>query len=348
MSKDSVHNLDHQKLSNFLDRNLPETGELIEVSKFGTGQSNPTYQLSTTTGKYVLRKKPPGKLLPSAHAVDREYRIIKALEKTSVPVPRTLMLCNDEEVIGTIFYVMDYVDGKIYWDPTLPDTKRSDRKEIYDQTVEIMTALHSIDVEKEGLLDFGKPGNYFQRQVGRWIKQYKAAETEEYKEIESLISWLEKNMPEDDGMISIVHGDYRLYNMIFSSSENKILALLDWELSTIGHPYADLAYQCMNWHIPKIGITPGLYGLDLDGTGIPTENEYVEAYCHKMRIDNIPNWSFYLAFGFFRLAGIAQGVYKRSIMGNASADNAKELGAAVPLLGQIALSIIKRENGVTL
>ena len=344
MEKDSVHSLDRQKLSDFLEKNLPETGTLEEISKFGTGQSNPTYQLRTTTGRYVLRKKPPGKLLPSAHAVDREYRIIKALEKTSVPVPRTLMLCNDEDIIGTIFYLMDYVDGKIHWDPTLPDVSSSDRNDIYGQTVDVLAALHSIDVGKEGLLDFGKPGNYFQRQVGRWIKQYKAAQTEEYKEIESLIAWLEKNMPEDDGMISIVHGDYRLYNMIFSRTENKILAVLDWELSTIGHPYADLAYQCMNWHIPKIGITPGLYGLNLDETGIPTENEYVDAYCQKMGINNIPNWSFYLAFGFFRLAGIAQGVYKRSIMGNASADNAQELGAAVPLLGKIALSIIDREN----
>jgi len=344
LEKDSVHSLDRQKLSDFLEKNLPETGTLEEISKFGTGQSNPTYQLRTTTGRYVLRKKPPGKLLPSAHAVDREYRIIKALEKTSVPVPRTLMLCNDEDIIGTIFYLMDYVDGKIHWDPTLPDVSSSDRNDIYGQTVDVLAALHSIDVGKEGLLDFGKPGNYFQRQVGRWIKQYKAAQTEEYKEIESLIAWLEKNMPEDDGMISIVHGDYRLYNMIFSRTENKILAVLDWELSTIGHPYADLAYQCMNWHIPKIGITPGLYGLNLDETGIPTENEYVDAYCQKMGINNIPNWSFYLAFGFFRLAGIAQGVYKRSIMGNASADNAQELGAAVPLLGKIALSIIDREN----
>jgi aminoglycoside phosphotransferase (APT) family kinase protein len=251
------------------------------------------------------------------------------------------MLCEDTDVIGTIFYIMDHVDGKIHWDPTLPDSNSNDRKEIYEQTVDVLAALHSIDVEKEGLMDFGKPGNYFERQVGRWIKQYRAAETEAYPEIESLISWLEKNMPDDDGMISIVHGDYRLYNMIFSHSENKILAVLDWELSTIGHPYADLAYQCMNWYIPKIGITPGLYGLNLEGTGIPTEEEYIESYCHKMGIDHIPNWAFYLAFGFFRLAGIAQGVYKRSIMGNASAKNAGELGAAVPILGKIANDIIQ-------
>ena len=341
MDNNSVHTIDQQRLSEFLKSSLPETGELMEISKFGTGQSNPTYLLVTTNGKYVLRKKPPGKLLPSAHAVDREHRIIKALEKTSVPVPRTLMLCEDEEVIGTIFYLMDHVDGKIYWDPTLPESDANDRKEIYQQTVDVLAALHSIDVEKEGLMDFGKPGNYFQRQVGRWIKQYRAAETETYKEIELLISWLNKNMPDDDGMISIVHGDYRLYNMIFSHSENRILAVLDWELSTIGHPFADLAYQCMSWYIPKIGITPGLYGLDLEGSGIPTENEYVESYCKKMGIEDIQNWSFYLAFGFFRLAGIAQGVYKRSIMGNASARNAGELGAAVPILGKIANEIIQ-------
>ena len=251
------------------------------------------------------------------------------------------MLCEDEDVIGTIFYLMDHVDGIIHWDPTLPESDSSDRNKIYQQTVDVLAALHSIDVEKEGLMDFGKPGNYFQRQVGRWIKQYRAAETDTYPEIESLISWLEKNMPDDDGMISIVHGDYRLYNMIFSHSGNKILAVLDWELSTIGHPFADLAYQCMNWYIPKIGITPGLYGLDLEGTGIPTEKEYVDSYCKKMGIDHIPNWSFYLAFGFFRLAGIAQGVYKRSIMGNASAKNAGELGAAVPILGKIANGIIQ-------
>ena len=191
MNKNSVHSLDHQKLSEFLESNLPETGELKEISKFGTGQSNPTYLLITTNGKYVLRKKPPGKLLPSAHAVDREYRIIKALESTSVPVPRTLMLCEDTEVIGTIFYLMDHVEGKIHWDPTLPDSNSNDRKEIYEQTVDVLAALHSIDVEKEGLMDFGKPGNYFERQVGRWISQYRAAETESYPEIESLITWLE-------------------------------------------------------------------------------------------------------------------------------------------------------------
>ena len=341
---DGVHTLDVEKLSDYLTQQLDEFTGIKKSKKFNTGQSNPTYLLETAEKKYVLRKKPPGELLPSAHAVDREYRIIKALEETKVPVPRTVFLCNDESIIGTIFYVMEFVDGRIFWDPTLPEIDENKRMKVYEETVRIMAELHKIDVEKSGLLDFGKPGNYFERQVGRWIKQYRAAETESYPEIETLIAWLEKTMPDDDGLISIVHGDYRLYNMIFDHREERMLALLDWELSTIGHPYADLAYQCMNWHIPQIGITPGLAGINLEKLGIPSEEDYVSNYCSKMGINSIPNWSFYLAFGFFRLAGIAQGVYKRSIQGNASADNAKELGAAVPILGEIALSIVGRDN----
>ena len=341
---DGVHTLDIEKLSDYLTQQLDEFTGIKKSKKFNTGQSNPTYLLETAEKKYVLRKKPPGELLPSAHAVDREYRIIKALEETKVPVPRTVFLCNDENIIGTIFYVMEFVDGRIFWDPTLPEIDENKRMKVYEETVRIMAELHKIDVEKAGLLDFGKPGNYFERQVGRWIKQYRAAETESYPEVETLIAWLEKTMPDDDGLISIVHGDYRLYNMIFDHEEESMLALLDWELSTIGHPYADLAYQCMNWYIPQIGITPGLAGINLQKLGIPSEEDYVSNYCSKMGINSIPNWSFYLAFGFFRLAGIAQGVYKRSIQGNASADNAKELGAAVPILGKIALSIVGRDN----
>ena len=341
---DGVHTLDIEKLSDYLTQQLDEFTGIKKSKKFNTGQSNPTYLIETAEKKYVLRKKPPGELLPSAHAVDREYRIIKALEETKVPVPRTVFLCNDESIIGTIFYVMEFVDGRIFWDPTLPEIDENKRMKVYEETVRIMAELHKIDVEKAGLLDFGKPGNYFERQVGRWIKQYRAAETENYPEVETLIAWLEKTMPDDDGLISIVHGDYRLYNMIFDHEEESMLALLDWELSTIGHPYADLAYQCMNWYIPQIGITPGLAGINLQKLGIPSEDDYVSNYCSKMGINSIPNWSFYLAFGFFRLAGIAQGVYKRSIQGNASADNAKELGAAVPILGKIALSIVGRDN----
>ena len=341
---DGVHTLDIEKLSDYLTQQLDEFTGIKKSKKFNTGQSNPTYLLETAEKKYVLRKKPPGELLPSAHAVDREYRIIKALEETKVPVPRTVFLCNDESIIGTIFYVMEFVDGRIFWDPTLPEIDENKRMKVYEETVRIMAELHKIDVEKAGLLDFGKPGNYFERQVGRWIKQYRAAETENYPEVETLIAWLEKTMPDDDGLISIVHGDYRLYNMIFDHEEESMLALLDWELSTIGHPYAALAYQCMIWHIPQIGITPGLAGINLQKLGIPSEDDYVSNYCSKMGINSIPNWSFYLAFGFFRLAGIAQGVYKRSIQGNASADNAKELGAAVPILGKIALSIVGRDN----
>jgi len=339
---DAVHNLDLNKLSEYLGRQLPNFSGINTSKKFGTGQSNPTYLIDTPEKKYVLRKKPPGKLLRSAHAVDREYRIIKALEKTAVPVPKTMLLCEDESVIGTIFYLMEFVDGRIFWDPSLPEIDKEQRKAVYKETVRVMTTLHNIDIEQANLLDFGKPGNYFERQVNRWVTQYRAAETEKYPEVEALIIWLEEAMPEDDGLVSIVHGDYRLYNMIFDHNSEAILAVLDWELSTLGHPYADLAYQCMSWYIPQIGITPGLAGMNLDELGIPSEDEYVESYCKRMNIDSIPHWSFYLAFGFFRLAGIAQGVYKRSLQGNASAKNANELGAAVPILGKIALSIINK------
>lgn len=340
---DDVHNLDLNKLSEYLGHQLPHFNGIKTSKKFATGQSNPTYLIETPEKKYVLRKKPPGKLLPSAHAVDREYRIIKALEKTAVPVPKTMLLCEDESVIGTIFYLMEFVDGRIFWDPSLPEIDSEQRSAVYKETIRVMTALHGIDIEKANLLNFGKPGNYFERQVNRWITQYRAAETEHYPEVEALIVWLEQEMPEDDGLVSIVHGDYRLYNMIFDHNSETILAVLDWELSTLGHPYADLAYQCMNWYIPQIGITPGLAGKELEKLGIPSEDEYVESYCKKMSIDSIPNWSFYLAFGFFRLAGIAQGVYKRSLQGNASAKNANQIGAAVPILGQIALSIINNK-----
>ena len=336
-----IHNLDLQTLSKYLEHKLPHSNIIKTSKKFSTGQSNPTYLLETNEHKYVLRKQPPGKLLPSAHAVDREYRIMKALNNSEVPVPKMIHLCEDSSIIGTKFYLMEFIEGRIFWDPTLPEVNQEQRKEIYEETNRVLAALHQVDIKTSNLEDFGKTGNYFERQVNRWIRQYRAAETAEYTHVESLIVWLENNMPEDDGMVSVVHGDYRLYNMIFDQSHSKILAVLDWELSTLGHPFADLAYQCMNWYVPKVGITPGLADIDVSSLGIPTEKEYIENYCQKMNIDSIDNWSFYLAFGFFRLAGIAQGVYKRSLQGNASADNAKEIGAVVPILGKIAMSIIK-------
>ena len=336
----TVHSVDEAKLSEYLEQHVPGFQGPVQSTKFKTGQSNPTFLLETASKKFVLRKKPPGKLLPSAHAVDREYKVLKALGNTDVPVPEVFHLCEDETVIGSIFYIMEYVDGRIFWDPTLPEVNNQERQEIYEASNKVLASLHQIDIEKAGLSDFGKPGSYFERQLHRWIKQYRAAETTHYDEVESLLQWLVDNMPKDDGMVSIVHGDYRLYNMIFDHKQTQLLAVLDWELSTLGHPYADLAYQCMTWHIPQIGITPGLFGLDVKSLGIPSEKEYIRSYCKKMEIDTIQNWSFYLAFGFFRLVGIAQGVYKRSLQGNASADNAKELGAAVPILGHIGLQII--------
>ena len=337
----SVHTFDKKKLSDYLENHIPEFQGPIQSTKFKTGQSNPTFLIKTNNKKFVLRKKPPGKLLPSAHAVDREFKVLKALHATNVPVPQVFHLCEDDTVVGSMFYIMEYIEGRIFWDPTLPEVDHTNRGKIYEATNEVLAYLHQVNVEKVGLLDFGKPGSYFERQVSRWVRQYRSAETEVYTDVEDLIIWLDENTPKDDGVISLVHGDYRLYNIIFDYETPEILAVLDWELSTLGHPYADLAYQCLQWYLPKMGITPGLDEIDIHKLGIPSEQEYIKSYCEKMGIDGIPNWSFYLAFGFFRIAGIAQGVYKRSLQGNASAENAMELGAAVPILGKLGMEIIQ-------
>ena len=337
----SVHTFDKSKLSEYLEDHIPEFQGPVQSTKFKTGQSNPTFLIETADRKFVLRKKPPGKLLPSAHAVDREFKVLKALEETNVPVPKVFHLCEDAAIVGTMFYIMEYVEGRIFWDPTLPEVDNKTRSEIYEATNEVLAYLHQVNIEKVGLSDFGKPGSYFERQVSRWIRQYRSAETEVYSDVEDLIVWLGENTPNDDGLVSLVHGDYRLYNIMFDYEKPEVLAVLDWELSTLGHPYADLAYQCLQWHLPKMGITPGLDEIDTKKLGIPSEGDYIKSYCQKMGIDSISNWSFYLAFGFFRIAGIAQGVYKRFLQGNASAENAMELGAAVPILGKLGMAIIK-------
>ena len=337
----SVHTFDEKKLSEYLENYIPEFQGPIQSTKFKTGQSNPTFLIETNDKKFVLRKKPPGKLLPSAHAVDREFKVLKALHATNVPVPKVFHFCEDDAVVGSMFYIMEYIEGRIFWDPTIPEVDNKVRGKIYEATNEVLAHLHQVNVEKVGLLDFGKPGSYFERQVSRWVRQYRSAETKFYIDVEDLITWLNENTPKDDGVVSLVHGDYRLYNIIFDYETPKILAVLDWELSTLGHPYADLAYQCLQWHLPKMGITPGLDEIDIHILGIPSEQDYIKSYCEKMGIDSIPNWSFYLAFCFFRIAGIAQGVYKRSLQGNASAENAMELGAAVPILGKLGMTIIQ-------
>lgn len=332
----------------YLAENITGFGTLQAIEKFSGGQSNPTYRLITDTSHYVLRAKPPGELLKSAHQVDREYRVMKALEDTDVPVPKMLHLADDSNPLGRMFFVMEYLDGRILWDPALseiPDSDKPQRAKIYDAMNAALAALHSVNADAVGLSDFGVPGNYFARQLSRWTKQYEASEIDRNEEMHRLIAWLNDTMPADDGTVSLVHGDYRLDNMAFAKDEPVILGILDWELSTLGHPLADLAYQCMQWRLPNAGSFRGLAGIDRKAIGIPTEQEYVDAYCTRRGISSIENWPFYVAFSFFRLGAILQGVYKRSVDGNASnPERAKLYGAAVPVLSQMAMQMIKEEN----
>ncbi len=341
MSSD-VSQLPLDSLLPYLRQHLPELGEDLTVGKFSGGQSNPTFKITSENGDFVLRRQPPGKLLKSAHAVDREYRVIKALQDTGVPVPKAYHLCTDTDVIGTMFYIMEYVEGRIFWDGAIPDAKNNDDRHVmYEQMNQVLASLHSVDLEKAELSDYGKPGNYFDRQVNRWTTQYKAAQTDDIDDIERLIEWLHQNIPEDDGKVALVHGDFRIDNMIFHPSEPRIIAVLDWELSTLGHPYADLAYQCMQMRLPaNMGHVKGLLGVDRNALGIPSETEYVANYCKKMGIEDIPNWNFYLAFSFFRMLSIVQGVVKRAIQGNASNEQALTLRSMIKPLAELAVELI--------
>jgi aminoglycoside phosphotransferase (APT) family kinase protein len=335
--------IDTDALARYLEAALPGFEGPVSAQKTPTGQSNPTFILTAPSGRYVLRKKPPGQLLKSAHQVDREYRVMKALEGTDVPVPRMLLLCEDDGVIGTAFYVMAFVDGTVFWDPALPELSNRQRAKVYDEQNRALAALHSVDPARVGLADFGRAGSYFARQRDRWSRQYRASETERIEDMETLIAWLEKNEPPDDGRSSLVHGDYRIDNMIFAPDGSKLRAIIDWELSTIGHPFSDLAYQCMQWRLPSArDALRGLAGIDRAALGIPTEAEYVAKYCERMGLAEIPHWSFCLAFSFFRLAAIAQGVKKRALEGNASnPDRARQTGAIVPLLARMGVGVIQ-------
>jgi aminoglycoside phosphotransferase (APT) family kinase protein len=335
--------LDQAALGSYLEANVPGFRGLHSVEKFKSGQSNPTYRLSADSGDYVLRAKPPGQLLKSAHQVDREFRVIKALGATGFPVPEVLHLSDEDSPIGRMFYVMAFVDGRILWDPALPEvTDPAERGAMYDAMNATLARLHAVDVEAAGLADYGRPGNYFERQIARWGGQYRASETGTVPDMESLMAWLDANRPADDGIVGLVHGDYRLDNMIFARNEAKVIAVLDWELSTLGHPYSDLAYQCMQWRLPHASGFRGLGGIDRRAIGLPTEEEYVSAYCRRRGIDGIGDWTFYLAFSFFRLAAICQGVYKRALDGNASnPEKARTYGEAVKLLAGLAVRRIE-------
>ncbi len=307
----------------------------LKVQQFRGGQSNPTYLLTASSGRYVLRRKPPGKLLKSAHAVDREYRIISALYAADFPVPRPYVLCEDDEIIGTMFFVMEFVDGRIFWDLDLPDCDREERAAIYDSANATIAQLHSYDWEALGLSDYGKPGNYFERQISRWIGQYRASETRTIEAMDALIDWLPENIPADESA-SIVHGDFRLDNMIVHPTEPRVIAVLDWELSTIGHPLADFTYHLLSWQMPEIGIgSVGLRGKDLPALGIPTEEDYVARYCERTGRQKIANRSFYTAFNLFRLAAILQGIAGRVRDGTAASAHASQAEQAVGPLAEL-------------
>lgn len=314
----------------------------ITVEKFATGQSNPTFKLTTATGAYVLRRKPPGQLLKSAHAVDREFRVQRALARTDVPVARMHALCEDEAVIGSMFYVMDHMPGRTFVDPRLPGLNPEDRRAVYDDMNRVLAAIHSVDLTATGLNDYGPQGSYYQRQIDRWTKQYRATETGPIPDMDALIDWLQRNLPEDDGRVTLVHGDYRIDNLMFASDRPACVAVLDWELSTLGHPFADLAAVIMQWGLPTGDAGRGLAGVDRAPLGIPEDPAFIDGYCQRMGLSGIDRFGFYLAFTYFRMASILQGVKRRALDGNASnPEKALELGAFVPAFAAGGLQAAK-------
>ena len=331
------HRIDVASLEKFLGMRIRE------VEQFKGGQSNPTYRLTDSQGRrYVLRRKPPGKLLPSAHAVEREYRVIKALYETQFPVARPHVLCEDESVIGTAFYVMDYVEGRVLWDQSLPGMSQAERFAIWDELNRVIAKLHRVDYRAAGLESFGKPGHYIERQVARWSQQYRASETERVTAMDKLIEWLPKNIP-PEAATTVVHGDYRLDNAIFHPSEPRILAVLDWELSTLGDPLADFAYHCMSWHIPP-GQFRGIAGLDFAALGIPSEREYVELYCKRTYRGAIDpsHWDFYIAYNLFRIAAILQGILKRVVDGTAASAHARDAGSRAKPMAELGWQQVEK------
>jgi len=321
--------VDLEALDNYMRQHVEGYKGELSIEQFKGGQSNPTFKLTAGNQQYVLRTKPApaAKLLPSAHAIEREYRVMDALSKAGFPAARQYALCNDEDVIGRAFYIMEFMDGRVLWDQSLPGMSTADRAAHYDEMNRVIAQLHSIDYRAIGLDTYGKPGNYFGRQIDRWTRQYKASETELIPAMEQLIEWLPQNIPAGE-MTTIVHGDYRLDNMIFHPTEPRILAVLDWELSTLGHPLADFSYHCMSWHIVP-GLFRGIAGLDLKSLGIPSEDDYLAKYSERTGIAiNKEDFRFYLAYNMFRMAGILQGIMKRYQDGTAASEQALKNGQA--------------------
>ncbi len=329
------HRFDETRLADWMKTHVEGYAGPLTVRQFKGGQSNPTYRLLTPAASYVLRRKPPGQLLKGAHAVEREVQVLTALRAVDFPVPRVYGLCTDETVIGTWFYVMDHVEGRIFWDLTLPDVSREQRPGYFDAMNETLARLHSIDYQSIGLADYGRPGNYFQRQIARWSKQYLSdVEAGRDPHMDRLIEWLPAHLPEGDET-RIVHGDFRLDNLIFHPSEPRVLAVLDWELSTLGHPLADFSYHLMMYRMPPL-VTVGLKGADLAALNIPSESECVATYCRRTGRRDIPHLDFYLAFNLFRFAAIAHGIKGRLARGTASSAHAARMADAVPFLAELA------------
>lgn len=344
------HAFDTAALSAWLQQNLEGFEGPLSVEMFKGGQSNPTYKLITPRQSYVMRAKPGpvAKLLPSAHAIEREFAVMSGLQGTDVPVPRMYALCEDESIIGRAFYIMECMQGRVLWDQSLPGLQPAERAAIYDETNRVISALHSVKFAQQGLANYGKPGNYFERQIGRWSKQYQASITQPIPEMDQLMAWLPAHMPasaRDESRVSIVHGDFRLDNLMFHPAEPRVVAVLDWELSTLGHPLADFSYHCMAWHIPP-GHFRGIGGLDLAALGIPSEQEYIRKYCERTGLatpeELASDWNFYLAYNLFRLAAILQGIAKRVEAGTASSAQAKASGDGARPLAQMAWAFAQR------
>ena len=346
----AAHAIDIEALSAWLSTHLEGFKGPLSIEMFKGGQSNPTYKLITPEQSYVMRAKPGpvAKLLPSAHAIEREFAVMRGLYGTEVPVARMYCLCEDESVIGRAFYVMEFVQGRVMWDQALPGMSTEERGAIYDEMNRVIAALHTVKFAERGLAAYGKPGNYFERQIGRWSKQYLASVTQPIPEMDRLIEWLPAHMPasaRDDRLTSIVHGDYRLDNLMFHPTEPRVLAVLDWELSTLGHPLADFSYHCMAWHIPP-GSFRGIGGLDVQSLGIPSEDEYIRRYCARTGLTTPDalkaDWNFYLAYNLFRIAAILQGIAKRVEDGTASSAQAVSSGAGARPLAQLAWSFAQK------
>ncbi|MGH1355464.1 MAG: phosphotransferase family protein [Thalassovita sp.] len=339
MTTDDPTKLDTDAVATYLADHLPGFQGPLSAEKFNVGQSNPTFRLITPTDTYVLRRKPPGVLLKSAHAVDREFRAQSALQGSDVPVAKMHLLCEDDSVIGSAFYVMDEVIGRHFNDPRLDELSHDDRRPIQDAMNAVLAAIHNVDLQATGLNDYGPEGNYYRRQIDRWTKQYRASETDTIPAMEELIAWLDANIPAEDGQRTLVHGDYRIDNMLFHADRPEIAAVLDWELSTIGHPYADLAAVIMQWMMPPGGDGRGLAGVDRKAHGLMSDAEFIDAYCARRDLSGVDKFGFYLAFTFFRMAGIIQGVYRRALDGNASnPERGKALGAYVEVFAKHGLN----------